>query len=141
MSIWHKRPDIDALNASSRDNINETLGIRFTNVDESSLSGEMPVDARTHQPFGILHGGASVVLAETLGSMAANYCIDMDKQYAVGLEVNANHLRSVSSGKVCGTARPVHLGRTTQVWTIEICDESGKPSCTSRLTIAVLDRK
>ncbi len=141
MSIWHQTPDIDDLNTLNAKSINQTLGIRFTNVDEGSLTATMPVDERTHQPYGILHGGASVVLAESVGSAAANACIHPDEQYAVGLDINANHLRSVSSGQVTGTARPVHLGRTTHVWAIEITDDKGRPVCVSRLTMAVLNRQ
>ena len=140
MSIWHQTPDIDALNTLNASSINEVLGIRFINVDEGSLSASMPVDQRTHQPYGILHGGASVVLAESVGSAAANECIDPTSQYAVGQEINANHLRSVSSGYVTGTARPIHLGRTSHVWAIEITDDKGRLCCISRLTIAILAR-
>lgn len=98
----------------------------------------MPVDARTHQPYGLLHGGASVVLAETLGSMASYHCIDTSKFYCVGLEVNANHLRGLRSGRVTGVCRPVHLGRSTHVWDIRLSGEDGKPSCISRLTVAIV---
>ncbi len=140
MSIWFRTPDLDTLNDSNKDTINERLGIRFTKVDEGSISATMPVDARTHQPFGILHGGASVVLAETLGSVSANFCLNPETHYAVGLDINANHLRSVSNGLVTGTARPVHLGRSTHVWSIELQDEQGRPTCISRLTMALLER-
>ena len=99
----------------------------------------MPVDHRTRQPFGLLHGGASVALAETLGSVAANYCVDMTRFYCVGQEINANHLRSVRSGRVTGTARPIHLGGRSQVWDIRIEDEAGRLSCVSRLTMSVLE--
>ena len=98
----------------------------------------MPVDARTHQPYGLLHGGASVVLAETLGSSAGNLCLDTGVQMAVGLEINANHLRAVRSGSVTGTARPLHVGRSTQVWEIHIEDEAGRRVCVSRITLAVV---
>lgn len=140
MSIWHQQPDIDALNKISANTINERLDIRFTNVDEGSLTASMPVDTRTHQPFGILHGGASVVLAETVGSMAAYLCLNPDTHMAVGLDVNANHLRSVRAGRVSATARPVHLGRSTHVWAIDITDEHDKAVCVCRLTMAILDR-
>ena len=99
----------------------------------------MPVDHRTRQPFGLLHGGASVALAETLGSVAANYCVDMTRFYCVGQEINANHLRAVRSGRVTGTARPIHLGGRSQVWDIRIEDEAGRLSCVSRLTMSVLE--
>ncbi len=100
----------------------------------------MPADPRTHQPYGIVHGGASVVLAETLGSCGAAWAVDREKFLCVGQEINANHLRPVRKGWVTGTARPIHLGRRSHVWGIELCDESGRPSCISRLTMAVLDR-
>ncbi len=100
----------------------------------------MPVDARTHQPLGMLHGGASVVLAETLGSLAANMCVE-ENRYCVGLDINANHIRAMRSGSVTGKATPIHLGATTQVWQIEITDERGRLVCTSRLTMAVLQHK
>ena len=140
MTIWHRTPNREALNNSSENTINATLGIHFTEVTDNSLTGTMPVDSRTHQPYGILHGGASVVLAETLGSMAGNLCVDPKNHYVVGLDINANHLRSVSSGSVTGTATPIHIGRSTQVWNIEIVDEQGRKVCISRLTLAVLER-
>jgi len=130
---------LDQLNASSRGTLIEHLGIVFTAVGEDWLQATMPVDARTRQPFGLLHGGASVVLAETLGSMAGLLCVeDPSREVVVGLEVNANHLRAVRQGQVTGTARPVRIGRTTQVWEIRIEDAQGRPSCISRLTLAVV---
>lgn len=117
------------------------LGIEFIEVGNDYLKATMPVDERTKQPLGILHGGASVVLAETLGSTGATLCIDTEKQYCVGLDINANHLRSARSGTVTGVARPVHLGRRTQVWQIHIYNEQEKLVCLSRLTMAVLDRE
>ncbi|MGC1330915.1 hotdog fold thioesterase, partial [Pseudomonas sp.] len=105
---------------------------------DESLTASMAVDHRTHQPYGLLHGGASVVLAETLGSMASYLCIDSSKYYCVGLEVNANHVRGVRSGRVTGVARAVHIGRTTHVWDIRLSDERGKLNCISRLTVAVV---
>jgi 1,4-dihydroxy-2-naphthoyl-CoA hydrolase len=119
----------------------EHLAIEFLEAGDDFLRGRMPVDQRHRQPFGALHGGASVALAETLMSYAANLCLDSAKQYGVGLEINANHVRSVREGWVTGTARPVHLGATTQVWTCEIRDESGRLACSSRMTIAVLERR
>lgn len=116
----------------------ETLGIHFTAFGDDWLRGTMPVDHRTQQPFGLLHGGASVVLAETLGSSAALLTLDVEKELAVGLDINANHIRGVRSGIVTGTAKAVHLGRTTQVWEIRIEEESGKLVCLSRLTMAVI---
>ncbi|WP_020532398.1 hotdog fold thioesterase [Flexithrix dorotheae] len=117
------------------------LGIEFTEVGKDFISAKMPVDHRTQQPFGILHGGASVVLAETLGSVAANCCIDNETKAAVGLEINANHLKSVRSGFVVGKVTPFHLGRSTHVWQIEIRNESNDLVCVSRITISIIDRK
>ncbi|WP_017939283.1 hotdog fold thioesterase [Zestomonas thermotolerans] len=136
--LWRETPDLDALNASLRNTIGEQLDIRFEAWDDDSLTASMAVDARTHQPYGILHGGASVVLAETLGSMASYLCIDGSRYYCVGLEVNANHLRALRSGRVTGVARAVHLGRTTHVWDIRLHGEDGKPSCIARLTVAIV---
>ena len=119
----------------------EHIGITITELGKDFLSGNMPVDHRTVQPMGILHGGASVALAETLGSLAANLIVDPQKKYCVGLDINANHIRSVKSGKVSGKAKPLHLGGSTQVWHIEIRDEEERITCISRLTMAVLDRE
>jgi 1,4-dihydroxy-2-naphthoyl-CoA hydrolase len=116
------------------------LGIRYTEVGDDFLSATMPVDQRTKQPAGILHGGASVALAETLGSTGANLVVDRDKQLCVGLEINANHVRAMREGEVKGTARPLHLGGTTQVWEIRISDSQDRLVCISRITMAVLDR-
>lgn len=140
MSIWKKAFTLDSLNQTSVDTLVEHLGIEYCDFDDNSLSAMMPVDGRTHQPLGMLHGGASVVLAETLGSLAANMCVDEGK-YCVGLDINANHVRAVRSGLVKGTAKPVHLGATTQVWQIEITEERGRLVCTSRLTMAVMKHK
>ena len=138
MSLWRQAPDLDALNALQKHTIGELLGIRFESFDDDSLSASMAVDARTHQPYGLLHGGASVVLAETLGSTASYLCIDSSRFYCVGLEVNANHLRGLRTGRVHAVARPVHLGRTTHVWDIRLNGDDGKPSCISRLTMAIV---
>ena len=116
----------------------EALGIRFTELGDGVLRATMPVDRRTHQPYGLLHGGASVALAETLGSSAG--MLMAGENAVVGLEINANHLRAVRQGMVTGSARPLHLGRSTQVWQIDIADEGGKPVCISRVTLAVLPR-
>lgn len=140
MSIWKKAFTLDSLNQTSVNTLVEHLGIEYCDFDDNSLSAMMPVDSRTHQPLGMLHGGASVVLAETLGSLAANMCVDEGK-YCVGLDINANHVRAVRSGIVKGTAKPVHLGATTQVWQIEITEERGRLVCTSRLTMAVMKHK
>ncbi|MCW0454427.1 hotdog fold thioesterase [Xanthomonas sacchari] len=131
--------DLAILNADCRDTLIAHLGIVFTEAGPDWLRATMPVDARTRQPYGLLHGGASVVLAETLGSTAGNLCVEPGR-ICVGLEINANHLRAARSGVVTGTARPLHVGRTTQVWEIHIEDAAGKPVCVSRLTLAVVDR-
>ncbi|MBN8799784.1 MAG: hotdog fold thioesterase [Stenotrophomonas nitritireducens] len=129
---------LDELNRLSRGTLIDHLGIVFTGAGEDWLQATMPVDERTRQPYGLLHGGASVVLAETLGSSACNLCVDTASQVCAGLEINANHLRAVRSGMVTGTARALHVGRTTQVWEIRIENEAGKPVCISRLTLAVV---
>ncbi|MDQ7757862.1 hotdog fold thioesterase [Xanthomonas sontii] len=131
--------DLAVLNADCRDTLIAHLGIVFTEAGPDWLRATMPVDARTRQPYGLLHGGASVVLSETLGSTAGNLCVEPGR-ICVGLEINANHLRAARSGTVTGTARPLHVGRTTQVWEIHIEDAAGKPVCVSRLTLAVVDR-
>jgi len=138
MSLWHASPDLDALNAHQKNTIGELLDIRFEAIGDDFVTASMAVDARTHQPFGLLHGGASVVLAESVGSTASMLCVDTRRFYCVGLEVNANHLRGVRSGRVTATARPVHIGRTTHVWDIRLVDDQGKASCISRLTVAVV---
>jgi 1,4-dihydroxy-2-naphthoyl-CoA hydrolase len=139
--IWFAEPDLDALNQLHAQDINGHLGIEMTDFGADWLAGRMPVDARTRQPMGILHGGASVVLAESLASAAANLCVDPAVAYCVGQEVNANHLRAVTEGYVTGVARPFHLGRTSQVWSIELKDANGRPTCIARLTIAVVPRR
>lgn len=137
--IWKVVPTLEQLEIMQRNTIIEHLGIRVTELGDDYVRGTMPVNAHTHQPMGLLHGGASVVLAESLGSLGANLCVEQGKQYCVGLDINANHLRSARDGLVTGTARPLHLGRSTQVWEIDIRDEAGKPVCISRLTMAVKD--
>ncbi|MRI33009.1 thioesterase [Endozoicomonas sp. OPT23] len=139
MSIWKKEPSLDAINQRLEGTICDHIGITVTAVGGDSLTGTMPVDQRTIQPAGILHGGSSVVLAETLGSVAANLCSDEDK-YWVGLEVNANHIKSVTSGLVTGTAKAVHVGRSTQVWEIRLENEKGQLTCISRLTMAAVSK-
>ena len=129
---------IDELNRLSRGTLIEHLGIVFTAAGEDWLQATMPVEPRTRQPYGLLHGGASVVLAETLGSSAGNLCLDTGVQMAVGLEINANHLRAVRQGVVTATARALHVGRSTQVWEIRIEDERARAVCVSRLTLAVV---
>lgn len=141
MSIWRVRPTVEGLNSMTRHTLMEQLDIRFSEVGDEFLAATMAVDARTRQPFGLLHGGATAALSETLGSTAANCCLDAATEYAVGLEINANHLRAVRTGRVTGTARPVHIGRRTQVWETRVEDEAGKLVCVSRLTLAVVPRE
>jgi 1,4-dihydroxy-2-naphthoyl-CoA hydrolase len=138
MSIWRSRLSLDALNAGGAATLMRPLGIVFTEIGEDFVRGTMPVDDRTRQPFGLLHGGASVALAETLGSMGANMCVDAARYLCVGQEINANHLKSVKSGSVTGTARALHVGARSQVWSIEIVNEAGALVCVSRLTVAVI---
>ena len=138
--IFKKKPDTDFLNNLGKDNMSGFLEINFTGIGDDFLEAEMPVNNKTKQPMGLLHGGANVVLAETLGSLAAMLSLENENEYAVGLEINANHLRSVREGKVKGRAMPVHLGRKTQVWEIKIWDDKGKLSCISRLTVAILQK-
>jgi len=135
-SIWKKAYTIDWLNSFSSDTMAEELGIQFTQIGEDYLVATMPVDKRTHQPFGLLHGGASAALLETLGSVAATGA-SAEGEYCVGVELNINHVRAKRNGLVTGTARPVHLGGTIQVWTIDIVDESGRLISTGRITLAV----
>ncbi len=139
-SIWQQPLTLDALNAMVEGNMGAHLGIEFTEIGPDYLRARMPVDRRTHQPFGHLHGGASVALAETVGSTAANYCVDSERYYCVGLEINANHVRAVREGYVVGTARPLHRGRSTHVWQIHVRNGEGRLVCASRLTMAVQDR-
>jgi uncharacterized protein (TIGR00369 family) len=138
MSLWRETPNLEQLNANSKNTILELLDIRFESFTEDSLTASMVIDHRTHQPYGLLHGGASVVLAESLGSSASYLCIDTSKYFCVGIEVNANHLRGLRSGRVRAVAYPVHIGRTTHVWDIRLTSEEGKASCISRLTVAIV---
>lgn len=138
MSLWHTTPNLEQLNGISKNTIHELLDIRFESFTEDSLTASMVVDHRTHQPYGLLHGGASVVLAESVGSSASYLCIDPSKFFCVGIEVNANHLRGLRSGRVTAVAHPVHIGRTTHVWDIRLTSEDGKAACISRLTVAVV---
>lgn len=139
-AIWKRTPTIAQLNAESHGTAPEHLGIEYLELGDNWLRGRMPVDARTRQPIGLLHGGASALLAETLGSIAANLCVDTATHYCVGLEINANHVRGVSDGWVTGTAEALHIGRTTHVWSIRIESEQGKLVCIARLTMAVTAR-
>jgi len=140
MSIWRTQTSVEQLQALSRDTLVDTIGIRVTEIGADFLRVSMPVSPRTHQPMGVLHGGASVALAETAGSLAANMCVDQARYVCMGQEINANHIRPVSSGIVTATARPYHIGKRTHVWGIEIRDEHQRLVCVSRLTMAVVDR-
>jgi 1,4-dihydroxy-2-naphthoyl-CoA hydrolase len=140
MAIWKTTPTLDLLNGSRGGGLPNHLGIETIEIGDDFIVMRMPVDTRTHQPYGILHGGASCVLAETLGSVAGSFCVDLEKKIVVGLEINANHISSVRSGFVYGTVRPIHIGRSTHVWDIQIKTEDGKLVCVSRLTLAVIDR-
>ena len=142
MTIWKiKNISLDALNQQSKGTMVEHLGIEMMELGTDFVKAKMPVDHRTKQPMGLLHGGASVVLAESLGSMAANLCLDITKEYAVGLDINSNHLKSVRDGFVFGIAKPIHIGSKTQVWEIKIYDEKDNLVNISRLTMAVLSYK
>ncbi|MRS15442.1 proofreading thioesterase EntH [Enterobacteriaceae bacterium RIT691] len=135
--IWIRRLSLEALNATSADTLVAQLGILYTRLGDDTLEAEMPVDARTHQPFGLLHGGASAALAETLGSMAG-YLMTREGQCVVGTELNATHHRAVSQGKVRGVCQPLHLGKQTQSWEIGVFDEQGRRCCTCRLSTRVM---
>ena len=139
MSIWRNVFSLEYLNGHDG-TLNRNLGILFTEVGDDFVRGTMPVDERTMQPYGLLHGGASVALAETLGSMGAAMCVDANEYQVVGQEINANHVRAARRGLVTGTARPVHLGGRTHVWSIEIVNSEQKLVCISRLTMAVIKR-
>jgi 1,4-dihydroxy-2-naphthoyl-CoA hydrolase len=140
MSIWRSLRTLEELNGNRGGTLIENLGILFTEIGDDFVRGTMPVDTRTVQPYGLLHGGASVALAETLGSMGADMCVDPDEYQVVGQEINANHVRAARSGLVTGTARAVHLGGRTHVWSIEIVNDAQKLVCISRITMAVIKR-
>ncbi len=140
MAIWFRPFTIADIVPLRKGTMVEHLGIEITEIGDDFVRGTMPVDARTRQTMGLLHGGASVALAETLGSIAGSMVVDLARQSVVGLEINANHLRAARFGLVTGTARPVNIGRSVHVWQIDIVDEAGKPVCISRLTLYVLDR-
>jgi 1,4-dihydroxy-2-naphthoyl-CoA hydrolase len=140
MRIFKESASIESLNKWSRSTLVENLGIEFTAIGDDYLEGRMPVDKRTIQPLGLLHGGASVALAETLGSVAATLCVD-ESRFCVGLEINANHLKGVREGYVTGVGRAVHIGKQTQVWEIKITNDAGELICISRITMAVLEKK
>jgi len=140
MPIWTRPLTIEILSAIHGDTAIQWLGIEFLEVGDDFLRARVPVDKRTIQPYGLLHGGVSVVLAETLGSTGASFSVP-DGHRCVGLEINANHLRSATSGWVTGVTRPIHRGRSTHVWQIDMHDDAGKPTCTSRITMAVLESR
>ncbi len=143
MPIWTKPYTLDDLNnirGNFPDNVNKVLDIVFTEIGEDTLTATMPVDQRTIQPFGLLHGGSSCVLAETLGSVAAWMCIDTERQMAVGLEIHAHHLRPVTKGRVTGICKPLHRGRTMHLWQIDLFNDEGKMNCTVRLSVAIRDK-
>lgn len=140
MSIWKVPVTAELLNANEKEDMVTYLGIKYTEVGEDFVAAKMPVDHRTRQPFGLLHGGASVVLAETLGSVGANLVLEPGSGYAVGLDINSNHLKSAREGYVYGVARPIHIGGTTQVWEIKISDEKGELLNISRITMFVVKK-
>ena len=140
MSIWKQTADLDRINSWNANSMVDHIGIRIIEVGDDYLRGTMPVDARTKQPFGLLHGGASVALAETLGSTGAGLVVDPDKYRVVGQEINANHVRAVSEGFVIGTTRPVHIGKRSHVWEIRIADERDRLVCISRITMFVMEK-
>lgn len=140
MTIWQAEMSLEALTTRGKNTMVDFLGIEFTEIGDDYLVARMPVDHRTKQPIGIMHGGASCVLAESIGSTAANCCVEIDKFYCVGLDINTNHIRSVREGFVYGTAKPFHLGRSTQVWSIEIVNEMKQLISVNRLTMAVMAR-
>ena len=140
-SIWFYPITVDDLNKRSQNTLADFLDIHFTHISEDTLTATMPAHEKTKQPLGIVHGGANVVLAETIASTAANMVVDFKKFYCVGLEINANHLRPVSSGIITAVTRCIHRGRTTHVWNIDIFNDEGKQTCVSRMTAAVIARK
>lgn len=141
MKIWKTEISLPIITARSSRSMVEHLGIEFTEIGDDYLVARMPVDERTRQPLGIMHGGASCVLAETIGSTAGNFCVDANQFYCVGLDINTNHIRSIRDGFVIGTAKPFHLGKSTQVWSIEVVNEQRQLISVNRLTLAVLAKK
>ncbi|AWN73881.1 hotdog fold thioesterase [Legionella anisa] len=141
MAIWFKKDiTLEDLNQFGKNTMSEFLGIKFIEIGDDFLKATMPVNARTKQPIGILHGGANVALSETVASTAANAIIDLNQFFCVGLEINANHIHSVKEGEVTAIASPLHLGRSTQVWQVKIFNEKGKLTCISRMTASVINR-
>jgi 1,4-dihydroxy-2-naphthoyl-CoA hydrolase len=141
MAIWAEAITPETLNQRGKNTMADWLDIRFTIVGEDTLTATMPAIERTKQPLGIVHGGANVVLAETIASTAANAAVDQARYYCVGLEINANHIRSVREGLITGVTRPVHIGRSTHIWLIDLYNDEGKLTCTSRMTASVITRK
>ncbi len=141
MTIWHRQPDPAAADLLHQQTLVGHLGIRILEVGDDYLVASMPVDVRTVNPMGLLHGGATMALAETLGSYASNQCVDPGHYFCVGLEINANHIRSVTEGQVFGRAEPLHLGRRTHVWRITVTDDAGKLVAESRLTVSVIRKQ
>ncbi len=140
MALWKTSTTLNQLKEMSKNTLMEHLGIEYVEIGDDYLKAKMPVDHRTKQPAGLLHGGASVALAETLGSMAAALCVNREKKGIVGVEVNANHIRPVNHGWVTGIAKPIHIGNTTQIWEINIYNEMDKLVCVSRLTVAIINK-
>lgn len=141
MAIWHQETTLENITEIARGTLVEHLGIEYVEIGEDYIRGRMPVDHRTIQPYGMLHGGASVAFAETLGSVSANLCVDRNRERCFGMEINANHVRSVNSGYVFGIAKPIHIGKMTQIWEIKISDEKDTLVCISRITLAVIGNK
>lgn len=141
MSIWHTRPDREQLNQNGQATLMERLDMRIEEIGDDFLVGSMPVDHRTVQIMGLLHGGASAALAETMGSIGANFCLNPATHAAVGIQITANHVRAARAGRVWGAAHPIHLGGSTQVWRIDVKDDLGHLVCHATLTVAVVERK
>jgi 1,4-dihydroxy-2-naphthoyl-CoA hydrolase len=141
MTFWKTQPTLDHLREISKNTLVDRLGIEFVEIGDDYLKAKMPVDHRTKQPAGLLHGGASVALAETLGSVAAALCVNRDKKQVVGIEINANHIRAVNAGWVTGVSKPIHIGSTTQIWEIKIYNQEDKLVCVSRLTVVVINNE
>lgn len=141
MALFNPDLTVESLNKLSANTMVSHLGIEFTRIGDDFIEAKMPIDARTQQPLGLLHGGASVTLAETLGSIAATCCVDRETQYCVGLDINANHIKSAKTGYVFGTTKPIHVGKRTHVWEIRIVNELHELICISRITLAVIDKR
>lgn len=141
MSIWFRPITIAEITERSKGTLSEFLGIEFTEITDNTISAIMPVTQDLKQPAGIVHGGANVVLAETIASTAANYAVDLDNYYCVGLEINANHIKAVTKGIISATTKPIHIGKTTQIWEIELRNSEQEITCISRMTAYVIKRK